>query len=148
MIKYIITSEAFTGEAMLTYDENGERPTFDCFNTNMRADQHVWFMRWICERAINHGTLVRTLNAATCTPNLKFQEVSFEPTFADFWARYFKDRYKDNSSKKTAERRWNNMSKGAQLEAYNYIGRYFLNIPTGTQPKNAETYLNSEVWVK
>jgi hypothetical protein len=148
MKKYIITSEAFIGEATLTYDENGERPTFDCFNTNMRVDQHGWFMRWICERAINHDTLLGTLNASGCASNLKFQEVSFEPTFAEFWACYFKGRYKDNSSKIVAERRWNNMSKGAQFAAYDYIGRYFLNIPAGTQPKNAETYLNSGVWVR
>ena len=145
MIKYIITSEAFTGEAVLMYDESGERPMFDGFNTGMRADQHRWLMHWICENAINHSMLVEALRACK-VQNLKFQRVTFEPTFAEFWVRYFKDRHKDNSSKKTAERRWNSMPKGAQLAAYNYIGKYFLQIPAGTQPKLAETYLNSEVW--
>jgi hypothetical protein len=143
----MITSDAFTGEAALTYDENGERPTFDCYHTNMRADQHKWMMRWVYEMAINNDALVATLKTCKLT-NLKFQQVNFEPSFAEFWVRYFKDRYKDNSSKKTTERRWNNMTKSAQLAAYNYIGRYFLQIPAGTQPKLAETYLNSEVWIK
>ena len=147
MIKYIITSDAFTGEAVLTYDENGERPALDCFNTGMRADQHKWLLKWICEMGINHNTLVGTLNACKL-PNLTFKEVTFEPAFADFWQQYFKNRYKDNSSKKKAEIRWNKIGKRAQLEAYNYIGKYFLQIPAGTEPKLAETYLNSEVWVK
>ena len=148
MIKYIITSDtAFSGEATLTYDENGERPAFDCFNTSMSAEQHKFLMRWISEKAINHNTLTGTLNACGL-PNLKFQQVTFEPTFTDFWARYFKDRLKDNSSKKTAEKRWNSLNKSVQLAAYNYIGKYFINVPAGTQPKLAETYLNSEVWVK
>ena len=145
MIKYIITSEAFIGEVMLTYDENGELPMIDCFNTNMRPDQHKWIMRWICERGINHNTLAGTLNACRL-PNLKFQQVIFEPTFTDFWELFFKNRHKDNSSKKKAELRWNKMSNSDQLSAYNYIRRYFLQIPVGTQPKHAETYLNAELW--
>jgi len=146
MIKYTITSDAFTGEAILIYDENGERPCFDCFNTDMRAHQHKWMMQWICEMAIDHNTLKATLEH--CKLNLKFQQIKFEPTFAEFWAAYFKNRYKDNSSKKKSEIRWNQMNKGAQLAAYNYITRYFSQIPSGTQPKLAETYLSSEVWVK
>ena len=146
MIKYIITSEtAFAGEATLTYDENGERPIFDCFNTNVRPDQHKWFMRWICERAIDQNTLTGIINAGATGP-FKFKEITFEPTFADFWARYFKDRLKDNSSKRRTEIKWNRMSKSEQLAAYNHIGKYFANIPAGIQPKYAETYLNSELW--
>ncbi|MDR0206663.1 MAG: hypothetical protein LBI45_05345 [Bacteroidales bacterium] len=147
MIKYIITSDAFTGEATLTYDENGERPTLDCFNTNMREEQHRWMMRWVCEMAINQNALQSALRHCKL-PNLKFRQIDFDPTFADFWAIYFKNRYKDNSSKKVAEKRWNGISKGAQLAAYNYVPQYFLQIPAGTQPKLAETYLGSEVWIR
>ena len=147
MIKYIITSETYSGEVILTYDENGERPSIDCHNTTMRADQHKWLHQWICKMGINHNTLAGTLNACKLA-NLTFKEVTFEPTFSDFWKRYFKDRYKDNSSKKKTEIRWNKMGRRSQLAAYNYIGQYFLQIPTGTEPKLAETYLNSEVWVK
>jgi hypothetical protein len=143
----MITSDAFSGEAVLTYNENGELPSVDCFNTNMREEQHKWMMRWVSERAINHKTLTGAINAKAAA-NLKFRKITFEPTFADFWAAYFKNRYKDNSSKKTSEKRWNAMNKGAQLAAYNYVAQYFLQIPAGTQPKLAETYLNSEVWVK
>ena len=147
MIKYIITSEAFEGEAILTYDENGDRPMCDCYNTNVRADQHRWLLRWICRTAIDYGSLAAALK--DCAPlNLKFRQVVFEPTFVEFWAAYFRGRYKDNSSKKKAETRWNKMSKGAQVEAYNYIGKYFSQIPEGVQTKLAETYLWSEVWVK
>jgi len=148
MIKYIITSEAFTGEVVLTYDEKGERPMLDVFNTNMRVDQHKWIADWIYESAINHNMLLGTLNGGNTFGRCKFRQVVFEPTFANFWAAYFKNRHKDNSSKKTAERRWNNMPKGEQLAAYNYIKQYFFQIPEGTQPKLAETYLSSEVWVK
>ena len=148
MIKYIITSETYQGEVVLTYDENGERPSVDCYNTNMRADQHKWMMCFVLERAINTTMLTGTLNAGAFPPVLKFQQVTFEPEFADFWKRYFQNRYKDNSSKKKTEIRWNKMSKGDRLAAYNYINKYFAQIPDGTQPKLAETYLNSEVWVR
>ena len=145
MIKYIITSEAFTGEAVLTYNEAGQLPMVDCFNTNMRADQHRWLLRWICEMTINHEALIATLKVCNL-PNLTFKQVTFEPTFGDFWAQYFKNRHKDNSSKRRAEIRWNRMSKGEQLSAYNHIGKYFSQINDGVQPKYAETYLNAELW--
>jgi len=147
MTKYIITSDAFSGEAELTYDENGEHPEFTCANSNMRQDQHKWMMEWICGMAMSQKALMEATKTATAA-NIKFQQVVFEPTFADFWAAYFKKRYKDNSSKKTSEKRWNAMSKSAQAAAYNYIPQYFLQIPAGTQPKLAETYLSSEVWVR
>ena len=146
MIKYIMTSEtAFTGEATLTYDENGERPAFNCLETSITPKQHEWTMRWICDMALTHENLVAALKHCNL-PNLTFKQITFEPTFADFWTRYFKDRYKDNSSKRKSEQRWNRMSKGEQLAAYNHIGKYFVNIPSGTNPKYAETYLNSELW--
>ena len=146
MIKFIITSDAFEGEAIITYNENGEHPMPDVFNTNMREDQHKWFLGWVCEKAINHDMIVQTIN--TSKTNLHFQQMNVLPAFNDFWAAYFKGRYKDNSSKKKSEARWNKMSEGTQLAAYNYISRYFSQIPSGTQPKLAETYLSSEVWVK
>ncbi|MCL2291210.1 MAG: hypothetical protein FWC34_11020 [Bacteroidetes bacterium] len=149
MIKYIITSEAFTGEALLFYDDNAERPIFNCLNTNMSAGQHKWLMCWICENAITQSALMQTLsNSKTDIGSLKFKQVHFEPTFVDFWTAYFKNRHKDNSSKKTAEKRWEKMTKSGQLAAYNYVPRYFLQIPAGTQTKLAETYLSSEVWVR
>ena len=148
MIKYIITSVAFKGEAELTYDENGTRPEFRCSNSEIRPEQHKWLMGWIIENAITEKNLKLTLSNVPANFNIKFKPVTFEPTFIDFWAAYFKNRHKDNSSKKTSEKRWNNMSKSAQAAAYNYTPQYFLQIPAGTQPKLAETYLNSEVWVK
>jgi hypothetical protein len=148
MIKYIITSPAHEGEATLTYNEGGECPNFDCFNTNMRPHQHEWMMYWILKNALTEDKLNASLAGASQNFNIKFKKVTFEPTFADFWAAYFKNRYKDNSSKKTSEKRWNSMSKGAQLAAFNYVPNYFLQIPSGTQPKLAETYLSSEVWVR
>ena len=147
MIKYVITSVAFKGEAELTYDENGERPAINFYNTDIRQDQQAWLLRWCSEFGISETALLKNLEIKKSL-NFTCKRVDFEPTFTDFWATYFKKRYKDNSSKKTSEKRWNNMSKSAQLAAYNYVPQYFLQIPAGTQPKLAETYLNSEVWVR
>jgi len=148
MIKYIITSPAHQGEATLTYNDAGECPNFECMNTDMRPHQHEWLMQWILKNALTEDKLSAALDKVSENFNLKFKKVTFEPTFADFWAAYFKQRYKDNSSKITSEKRWNKMSKGARLAAYNYVAQYFLQIPAGTQPKLAETYLSSGVWVK
>ena len=147
MIKYVITSVAFKGEAELTYDENGERPAINFYNTDIRQDQQAWLLRWFSEFGISESALLKNLEIKRSL-NFTCKRVDFEPTFADFWATYFKKRYKDNSSKKTSEKRWNAMSKSAQAAAYNYIPQYFLQIPAGTQPKLAETYLSSEVWVR
>jgi hypothetical protein len=73
-------------------------------------------------------------------------EIKTEVTFEVFWNRYFAGRPKDNSSRKRAETKWNRMSKGEQAKAYAYIGLYLGNVAYGTQPKHAETYLNSELW--
>jgi len=147
MIKYIITSVAFKGEAELTYDENGERPAINFYNTDIRQDQQAWLLRWFSEFGISETALLKNLEIKKSL-NFTCKRVDFEPTFADFWAAYFKNRYKDNSSKITTEKRWSSMSKSAQLAAYNYVPKYFLQIPTGMQPKLAETYLSSKVWVK
>jgi len=78
--------------------------------------------------------------------NLKIVEIKKEVTFDDFWARWFAGRHKDNSSKIKARNKWNRMPKGEQIKAYNHIYTYMGNIPQGTPPKYAETYLNSWLW--
>ena len=64
-------------------------------------------------------------------------------TFEMFWQRYDD---KLNSSKKRTKQKWDKMKEGERVKAFNFIGRYFASIPQGTRKKNAETYLNAELW--
>lgn len=137
MRTFLLTGE-FAGEIELRYNElellvgYEHRAAFD-------EAQHRWF-------SSHFPRSLSVLDKFSHIPRLSVKEVTRALSFADFWAAYFQGRQKDNSSKKKAEASWQKMPKSEQLKAFNYISTYRCHIAPGTNPKYAETYLNSELW--
>jgi len=136
MTTYLLTSTKWSGEIELRYDDDGYLLSYDN-RAGLDDRQRYWFLDNMPREVI---TLQNLVAAATTA---KLTEVKVEVTFELFWSRYDD---KVNSSKKRAEAKWRQMSKGEQLRAYMHIPRYFANIPHGTRKKFAETYLNAELW--
>ena len=136
----MITSDKFAGEIELVYDDWDFLVRYDSTGAELNEKQKTLFLKYIPR---DDGGLKAMKERF---PMLVMTEVEFEVTFEQFWKAYFRDRLKDNSSKKRAEVKWNRMTKRDQVKAYNYIPAYMSKIKAGTEPKYAETYLNAEVW--
>ena len=139
MKEFALTSEMFEGEVLFTFSPNGFLYSFDFSKSGVSEIQQKAILQRLPRSIQNLPELIPNSTG-------KITEIFQEITFGMFWERYFKNRYKDNSSKKKSEQRWNKMSKKERLAAYNHIGKYFNNIRQGTEPKLAETYLNAELW--
>ncbi|MBQ9254991.1 MAG: hypothetical protein IJ180_09495 [Bacteroidales bacterium] len=139
MRTYSITSDKLQGEILVTFDENDNLQNIDLTNANMTEGERNWFL------ANKPSTIEKLMTLKDKSKfNMKIELVpEKEITFEMFWQRY-DDKY--NSSKKRTKQKWDKMSKSEQAKAYNYINRYFSNIPYGTRKKYAETYLNAELW--
>ncbi len=137
MKTYLLTSTKWSGEIELRYNDEGYLLGYDN-RANMEDAQRNWFLQYM-PRSIND---LRSMVAATKTS--KLQELpEAEIAFEMFWERY---NDKIHSSKKRAETKWRQMTKGNQQRAYLYIPRYFASIPNGLRKKHVETYLGDELW--
>jgi hypothetical protein len=138
MKTYILTSEKFTGEIEFRYSESGLLAGYDN-RAGFTVSQHRWLLQHLPVAADALQGLAGIVGG-------RITEMKVELTFERFWKQYFAGRPKDNSSRKRAEARWNRMSKSEQAKAYAYIDAYLGKVAYGTQPKHAETFLNSELW--
>ena len=134
----ILTSEKFTGEVEFKYNDTGQLVMYDN-RASFDAAQHDWMLKRLPATVTRLDEVVHLVSGKTV-------EVKIEPTFEQFWKQYFAGRLKDNSSRRRAQAKWNRMSVGERANAYTYIPSYMSRIAYGTQPKHAETYLNSELW--
>ena len=132
MKTFLLTNEQIPGEIFLHEDDCG-KVRCDFTQSEATTQQQVFLLQH-ADAGIE--TLKRILSG-----NSKLVELSV--TFEMFWHRYDD---KLNSSKRRTEMKWNKMSKDEQQRAYDYIPKYFSNIPSGTRKKFAETYLNAELW--
>lgn len=136
MKKYSITSPAFSGEVIIGFNDESEKfEMVDFSSSGVNDEQKAWMLRHLPATAKS----VDSLKTKTSTITELVEMVTFEL----FWQKYDD---KLSSSKKRTETKWNKMSELDQREAYQYIAKYFANIPSGTRKKYAETYLNSELW--
>ena len=145
MRKFVMTSELWEGEIVYGYSEKGYLMLSDFRNAKFTIEQH----HNIAAKTviyITHCDFDEWKRYMTQNTDTTIIEVKETLTFADFWAKYFQSRHKDNSSKKKSQIKWDRMTEAQRQAAYNYIGKYMSNIPNNTVPKLAETYLNSEVW--
>jgi len=133
-----MTSPQIDGEIEFQFNDNRKllKIVFSCEATEKQYD-YIFFYR--------PYNIEQMENLIKLTPFATFVEEIKEITFQEFWNKYNE---KEHSSKKKAEIRWNNMSKSARIQAYNYINKYKFNLPAGVRMKYAETYLNSEIWEK
>ncbi len=137
MTRYSLTSTAFSGEVLFDFDDNGLLVSFDMKSANMSEEQQTVLLRYLPRDF--YGIKLFTEKS----PNARLEEIKTEVTFAQFWDKYDE---KIRSSKKKAEKAWNNLSKIDQVKAYQFIGKYNLNLHAGTAKKYAETYLHAELW--
>lgn len=144
MRTFKFTSDNIQGEIIITYNE--KEISVDASAAEIDDMQLSYLGRAIFANAINPDKLQSIVEGSKF--NAKIIEIVKDYSFQEFWDRYFKDRYKDNSSKKRAEALWNKLSKVKKSDAYNYIPKYFSNIRPGVEIKLAETYLSQEIWVK
>ena len=140
MKRVLITSSKFTGEIELVYNDDDVLVKYDATRAELTDRQIVLFMKYLPREELALQALKERFAGMNIT------EVQTEVTFDQFWKAWFKDRPKDNSSKKRSEVRWNRMTVRDQVKAYSYITTYMGKVKPGTEPKYAETYLNSEVW--
>jgi hypothetical protein len=141
MRKFLFTSEKFVGAIIFGFSDKDNIVLLDISGATLsdEQDRHIF-----TNIPGNTGTLN---NIYGRQKGGKIEEIlQSAPAFSDFWTAWFRNRHKDNRSKKKAEIRWNRMPAAQQAAAFNYIGKYMMNIPSGTVPKLAETYLSSEVW--
>ncbi len=144
MRTFKFTSDNITGEIIINY--NDREIIVDASAAEIDDKQLSYLGSAIFTRAINPDDLKSIVEGSKF--NAKIVEIVKDYTFQEFWDRYFKDRYKDNSSKKRSEALWNKLSKVKKSDAYNYIPKYFSNLRPGVEIKLAETYLSQEIWVK
>ncbi len=144
MRTFKFTSDNITGEVVISYNER--EIIIDANSAEIDDIQLSYLGRAIFASAVNPNQLPSIVEGSKF--NAKIVEIVKDYTFQEFWGRYFKDRYKDNSSKKRSEALWNKLSKVKRSDAYHYIPKYFSNLRPGVEIKLAETYLSQEIWVK
>jgi hypothetical protein len=137
VLKYALTSIAWTGEILITYNQASLLINLDISNANLSEQQHVWFLKNMPREL---AELQKMVNACL---TLTLVQVELEVTFDMFWNKYNE---KLRSSKKKSQTTWNRLPKAERMKAYNYIIKYEQSIPGGVSKKYAETYLNSEIW--
>ncbi len=137
MVKYSLTSTAFEGEVIFTFNDAGLLEMFDSSGAQLSEKQQIFMLkelpRELCE-------VKRVIEGSA---SAKLTEIKQEVTFDMFWNRYDE---KIKSSKKKSLLKWNRMSKTDQAKAFYYISKYEMNIPQGVPKKYAESYLNAELW--
>lgn len=130
-----ITTKNNEGNVIVKFLDDGGFGGIDFTGINLTKKQIDWFMHNIPVSVDNIGVYAQA--------KLGVYEVIDSVTFDMFWRRYDD---KLNSSRKRTLAKWDKMSVKDRVSAYNFIPKYFANIPTGTRKKYAETYLNSELW--
>ena len=136
MKTFFLTSSQFSGEIEFVYCPEGYLVFFE-YRAQMTEDQRAWLLG----NLPRHRNALLQLKAKSKT--IILTEVKREVTFDAFWDKYD---HKATSSKKKALAKWDRMPASEKVKAFNYISRYFAGIPAGVHKKNAETYLNSELW--
>jgi hypothetical protein len=129
-----VTSIAWTGYIEFIFNDNELLDKME-IHADLSEGQQTFFLKKMPREVLELNNLK--------TSNVSITEVKEDISFERFWNKYDD---KLNSSKKRAEQKWNKMIVAEQIKAYNYILRYFANIPQGTRKKYAETYLNAELW--
>ncbi len=137
MKHYQLTSTLFIGAVDLYFSDSGILQKFDCTGAELSEKNQLWILRQMPSSLDKIQLLIGNSTTA------KINEVTQTINFDMFW-----DKYDDklSSSKKKSLLKWNKMPEAERLKAFNFIGRYFNSIASGTRKKYVETYLNAELW--
>jgi hypothetical protein len=137
MKKFILTSDAWSGEITLEYDDLHLLINMNLKEAELSEEQHLWFLRNMPRELAELQKLLDKSKSA------KLTEAPQEVTFEMFWDAYDE---KVRSSKKKALKVWSRMTDANRLKAYLFIPKYNRSILPGCNKKYAETYLNAELW--
>ncbi|HOZ95381.1 MAG TPA: hypothetical protein PLS07_00715 [Niabella sp.] len=142
MKTYLLTSTEFEGEVLFRFDQQGLLMQFDLTGATLTALQMQWLNNRMPRTLSELKTVLKSSKQARLTEQ-KQTAVSFD----QFWKRPDgRCRWPANSSKKKAEKKWNQLAQRQQDRAYNYLEAYLHQIPDGVAMMYAETYLNKELW--
>lgn len=137
VLKYTLTSTMWSGEVIVSYNNEQLLILLDLNNAKLTEKQQIWFLQRMPRDLAALQKLVQENKTLTLT------QIQTEVSFEDFWNKYDE---KTRSSKKKAQLRWNRLSKHDQVRAYRFIDKYFQNMPSWQSKKLAESYLSSELW--
>lgn len=137
MTKYSLTSVAFDGEVIFTFNDSGLLESFDTAGADLSETQQVWILKQLPRELAEIKRVIGTSDSA------KLTELKQEITFDMFWIRFDE---KIRSSKKKSLAKWNRLSKTDRVKAFYFISKYEMSIPNGVAKKYAESYLNAELW--
>jgi dienelactone hydrolase len=135
MKNFKVTSPAYTGEASLTYNRNGEIIVIDLSETNMNAELKHRFKGAV---PVYDGNLGKQFLSPAVVV-----ESEIVITFEMFWEKYDYKFHRDR-----AEALWKRLSKTDKLLAFYKLDKYhqFLR-KSGTQAKlHGDTYLRGRAW--
>lgn len=137
MTEYSLTSVAFDGEVIFTFNDSGLLESFDISGAELSEKQHLWILKELPRELCEIKRVMGSSVSASMT------ELKKEITFEMFWQRYNE---KIKSSKKKSLAKWNRLSKADRVKAFYFISKYEMSIPNGVAKKYAESYLNAELW--
>lgn len=137
-----LTSEAFAGIVLISYDERGYLAVLDLSGATLTEPQH----RAIITRVPPYDVL-QIKNVVTGTKG-KLIEVREEVSFESFWKKWLKFWGSDNAGGRIpAERAWKKLMSGEQVEAIAQVQKYSQTIKPGCYNCDGSTYLNQKRWL-
>lgn len=137
MRRFVLTSDAFTGEVEFIFNDSGLLESFTTAAAQLSERQQVFILKELPRELSEIKKVISNSVSA------KLTEVNNDITFDQFWKRY--DPPALSKKKKKALPRWNRMSQSERNKAYYFIPKYESRM-RGEGKMYAETYLNSEIW--
>lgn len=134
MHKFLISSQNYSGQVELLYDEREQLVTADFVNANLSINQTDMFVRIIPPTT---QTIAEVFGRYK---HLTVVEGSFEVTFAAFWTKYAL-----KFNKIRTENEWNKLSPIERVAAYYAIAQYDKYVKEKRIGKaHPETYLRNK----
>lgn len=136
MNKYTITSQKFTGQIDLMFDDKGTVCKLDLTCADLDATQLTYFVNHM---PIYEGNLEKAFKGS----NVVIVSEKYHITFDDFW-----NAYDQKHNRKRAEQIWNKLTKSDQVQAYCGLKSYdrHLKINSWKSKADPDTYLRNRMW--
>lgn len=134
MRRFLITSQKYTGQAEVIYNDLNTLVHIDCIDTDMSAVTMHHFKAAI-------GVTIDTI--AVKLPSCIVVEADYEVTFDMFWKKYNK-----KINKARCIMLWNKLNKTMTVQAFHGIEAYdkYLKKESWRTKADPETYLRNKYW--
>jgi hypothetical protein len=142
MKTFLFTSTQFEGEVVFIFNDENLLIKYDTTGAKLSAVQLDWLTAKLPKTLNRLKDVLKASRGAKLT-----EQKQASVTCEMFWCRADgRARFPSNSSKKRAQKRWQNMPQRERDKAYNFLETYLRQIPDGLSMMYAETYLNKELW--